>query len=1747
MVDRLHLGGAAEKAYEDEISRQEKPAPSSDTTQNEIPSLEERKARAEEQVRKSPAPGESGFTPSGVGADMPQGDSRGFTPNPDWEIVNRDSGGNVTEYKDRSGVRYFTPFSSNWQAGFKTSEDIRKAQEKAGLIVDGQVTEGAWASEAPNVATETAQGEPIHLSRVEAQKLASLPPEERFSEMQLQGLLPKDAQFAGEKDGRITYYTSEALKQQQEFNLSDVEARQSRAQFGVYQQSVNEWLENQVERGLAKDTAEAEQQLAEVQSGKYLAYMPDLDNPEDVSKGSFVPVWAGYVAERQKSGLSPQELGEVYSGKYVVTDPVSGEKVATTKQSYLDITARKVAEDTLKSAGFTEGEIPKSYIQPAGSPQLRQFTIPNMAEYARRNPDGMKTLKDYGFQDDTINQIKEYNTRLSKSILEVDKLLSNGDERYGGKELALDLAMENAGFKEVLNAHAQLSGMQGGLWVDDKTGEVLTNKELVERKWLALTDAQKEIVAPIWASDYYKGSYIAEISKGMSDIASKSGAIGMVAYSPILPVTQPIAKQLTLDEAKKELATTYKNELTTLSSYVKQNGTFDVAKLEDDIKKDSNLSSSLLEKTGYKTVNDLKNNLEFYNYSTTVTPKEWAIAGLVAALDVIVLSGGEALASLGIAGNALERIIPTSLATISYPDVVKTVRNPSIGNAEKALAVLGEIGMIAPTVTGAMVRGTQFAYLASRGDYVPLRSLSREAQTSRVPFTEAQITKMRNAGVTESDIINAGTKINEQLVAGNKKAVVKLGGVTITVKNVPYQSDVGLSLFNSTPDITRVDRGGSVPLIKKFYTAAKVAIEPLERSYLEGQRATAPGIIEIRIADPEIIGKIAPQQKLITGGKVLEPEMVLPSIEELQGMGYRLEPIAGRAGRGVTFDANLGRIAIRRFTLSKVTDNPTGLINIKLGKSGNGGTTAVGDLHGTSNSRTVFNDINSSFAEPVIKGNPDKPSTWHWVESVNKDRTVVVLGDSIDRGNAYQLWRKTFNRLHDEAKTSGDNVVRLIGNHELAYLSDDAISGIKYTDKTRAIIKSGLKEDFQSGKVKVAHANDGKLFTHAGVSLGAFDEFKPQKLSAKYIKLRNAKNKVEYNRAYSEAIADNLNERMMTALKKSDYSDKMFAKGRVEKGHSLSFNEREQGGIFWLRPQEALAAELDLGITQVVGHNPGFAVRRIWGDNFIEADVGRRSGGTGVYADTPYVATKPAEILTRPVGGESPQLGRIVMTKLKLKAMRDTVADVFLGWDGRIYAVEKIKASKEAVAKTVERINKEIDERKLAGDSIGVKYLERQRDELIMPTGRDYIYGGIGFWRDIVMGRQNSVKVLTDITKTPKSNLITTLGTIGQVRNQITQMSDKDVSRLFGYSKQDVMNMLDTSTINRADIDASRNLVYEKARNLVDIVDSGLDRSIASLLDSDTVYRNYATRLDSELRDIYSNERAYDAIPERGFEGEYYESDTRYADYGARTSEGREVSQTRESEMSLAPEERTMIAPRIPDIERPVEEIYVKEPPRVAETRLPDIRTPEIRSPDVQPPRIEPPRIEPPRIPPTPTRGIVTPAPMSTSVTRLQTHSPTTQPVPEGSVAFAMGERKGVRGAIVPQWYFIPPPYNQSKPVSMSAPPLGAVRIDSNNPYETIQVIGRSRTSIVPETIALDMGISDVIISNYGQQIAFRSKGESTDVGTSLPSTTVGMSVPQEGLTQGINRTKFSKKAPKRKTKRSGEFDDIISMKGVRL
>lgn len=90
-------------------------------------------------------------------------------------------------------------------------------------------------------------------------------------------------------------------------------------------------------------------------------------------------------------------------------------------------------------------------------------------------------------------------------------------------------------------------------------------------------------------------------------------------------------------------------------------------------------------------------------------------------------------------------------------------------------------------------------------------------------------------------------------------------------------------------------------------------------------------------------------------------------------------------------------------------------------------------------------------------------------------------------------------------------------------------------------------------------------------------------------------------------------------------------------------------------------------------------------------------------------------------------------------------------------------------------------------------------------------------------------------------------------------------------------------------------------------------------------------------------------------------------------------------------------------------------------------------------------------------------------------------------------------------WKYIPPPWDQKKPITLIHPPEGA-DISGRTPKETIQMIGQPGAD-VPKEVSIDLGIVDIYISNYGKSIEFSGGGQKTEVGKRLGGSTMGMSV----------------------------------------
>jgi len=66
-----------------------------------------------------------------------------------------------------------------------------------------------------------------------------------------------------------------------------------------------------------------------------------------------------------------------------------------------------------------------------------------------------------------------------------------------------------------------------------------------------------------------------------------------------------------------------------------------------------------------------------------------------------------------------------------------------------------------------------------------------------------------------------------------------------------------------------------------------------------------------------------------------------------------------------------------------------------------------------------------------------------------------------------------------------------------------------------------------------------------------------------------------------------------------------------------------------------------------------------------------------------------------------------------------------------------------------------------------------------------------------------------------------------------------------------------------------------------------------------------------------------------------------------------------------------------------------------------------------------------------------------------------------------------------------------------------------------VQMIGRSKAK-VPKTISIDLGVTDIYVTDRGRHIEFGGGGLGTNVGKRIESPTKGMSIPKEYAPAGL-------------------------------
>lgn len=410
-----------------------------------------------------------------------------------------------------------------------------------------------------------------------------------------------------------------------------------------------------------------------------------LDNIKDlITKGELSPevlAAAGYDINAIKDAINEikKEYDEYLSALSKLSSYKSGGQVVGGHE--IDLEGSPILDES--------GKIPKS-ILPVN------YSIENLAKFVRDNPDDSSTLKTLNFSDKIINAVYEYNKKYESTKDEINSLI--GGNGSASNVLALGVAIDSTGINSydvMTDAGYKVSGALeiGTKWVD-KEGHILSDAEVNNILWNSLTSEQKDSVIRDYEADYFKSDYLAEYNNMIHKGAEGGGLLSDVAFGGVFPITDVVSKQLTLKEAKDYLGEQYSNELKAVSSYIKPDGTVDINKMVSDAEFDPNIRNKLLEDTGYDNIGDLKQNLQYYNNGVKVTAGEWATAGVVGALDILGMGGGELLAGAGTAGRIVSGAIQIGAGVYFLPSTIKVVIDPKASVAEKVLAVGGTVLLI---------------------------------------------------------------------------------------------------------------------------------------------------------------------------------------------------------------------------------------------------------------------------------------------------------------------------------------------------------------------------------------------------------------------------------------------------------------------------------------------------------------------------------------------------------------------------------------------------------------------------------------------------------------------------------------------------------------------------------------------------------------------------------------------------------------------------------------------------------------------------------------------------------------------------------------------------------------------------------------------------------------------------------------------------------------------------------------------
>ena len=207
--------------------------------------------------------------------------------------------------------------------------------------------------------------------------------------------------------------------------------------------------------------------------------------------------------------------------------------------SLVGIDGANTAQATVDAQVALASYLPKGFI---GPPSPEQITKANISYVLDHSGTAAATLLAAGYGTDYITSVQAAAKVTATALSTIPTVLS-GNKTVSGELSALLDAVQSAGYyKSGLNN--TYIDVRTGVWMSSG-GKVLTDKDIATLQWNNLTSAQQQQVASLYAQDLYKGNYLAEATKIMTEVSQQAGIVGQIVYSPLIATLQPIAKTTT--------------------------------------------------------------------------------------------------------------------------------------------------------------------------------------------------------------------------------------------------------------------------------------------------------------------------------------------------------------------------------------------------------------------------------------------------------------------------------------------------------------------------------------------------------------------------------------------------------------------------------------------------------------------------------------------------------------------------------------------------------------------------------------------------------------------------------------------------------------------------------------------------------------------------------------------------------------------------------------------------------------------------------------------------------------------------------------------------------------------------------------------------------------------------------------------------------------------------------------------------